>query len=162
MYKLLFDSDALIKISKAEFLDVIVKNFNASIAEEVYEEAVKEGKKGFYPDADKIGNFIQEGKIKIIKKQYYNKGKKTKQPFGRGEASVFQAYKKGNIIVSDDLSFTSYARKENIKSLSSAHLIYVLVKKRKISKDKAYDSLEKLKPYIRKDVYELVKKDIGE
>ena len=47
MYKLLFDSDALIKISKAEFLDVVAENFDVYITEEVYDETVKEGKKWF-------------------------------------------------------------------------------------------------------------------
>lgn len=162
MYKLLLDSDALIKISKAEFLGVVVENFKAFITEEVYEETVKEGKKELYPDADIIEKFIQERYITLINKGQYKEDKKPKQNFGKGEASVLQAYKRDNFIVSDDLSFTSYARKGNLKILSSAHLIYVLLKKGKLSKDKAYDSLEKLKPYIRKDVYKLIKKDIGE
>lgn len=162
MYKLLFDSDALIKASKAEFLYSVIKNFNVFITEDVYNETVKEGKKGLYPDADKIENFVKEEKIKILKRGYYKKKKKPKQPFGRGEVSVFQAYGKNTIIVTDDLSFTSYIKKEQIRSLSSAHLIYTLVKKEKLSKDKAYYCLEKLKPFIRKSVYELVKKDIGE
>ena len=162
MYKLLFDSDALIKASKAEFLDKIAENFNASITEEVYAEAVKEGKKGFYQDADKIESFVSNGKIKIINKKFYKKKKKPEKSFGKGEESTFQAYKKGSLIVSDDLSFTSYIKKENIKSLSSAHLIYALVKKKKLSKDDAHYCLEKLRPYIRKEVYKSVKTDIGE
>jgi len=159
MYKLLFDSDALIKASKAEFLDKIVDNFNVSITEEVYNETVKEGKKGFYQDADKIDDFVNKGKIKIIKEKYK---KDLKQSFGKGEKSTYQAHKKGTLIITDDLRFTLYIKKENIKSLSSAHLIYTLVKKRKVSKDNASYFLEKLKPHIRRDVYALVKKDIGE
>lgn len=159
MYKLLFDSDALIKASKAEFLDKIAENFNVSITEEVYNETVKEGKKGFYQDADKIGDFVNKGKIKIIKEKYK---KELKQSFGKGEKSTYQAYKKGTLIITDDLRFTSHIKRENIKSLSSAHLLYALVKKKKLSKDNAHYCLEKLKPYIRKDVYKLIKKDIGE
>ena len=71
MYKLLFDSDALIKASKAEFLGKIAENFNVSITEEVYNEAVEEGKKRFYLDADKIENLVNAGRIKVINKRYY-------------------------------------------------------------------------------------------
>src|SRR3989338_11182952 len=108
MYKLLFDSDALIKASKAEFLDKTVKNFDVSITEEVYNETVKEGKKGFYPDADKIENFVNKGKIKVINKKYYKEKKEPEKSFGKGEKSTFQVYKKGSLIVTDDLSFMSY------------------------------------------------------
>lgn len=159
MYKLLFDSDVLIKASKAEFLEKIAENFNVLITEEVYNETVTEGKKGFYQDADKIEDFIDKGKIRIIKGKYK---KELKQSFGKGEKSIYHAYRKGTLIITDDLKFTSYIKKENIKSLSSAHLIYVLLKKKKLSKDNAFYCLEKLKPYIRKEVYKLIKRDIGE
>ena len=162
MYKLLFDSDALIKASKAEFLGKIAENFNISITEDVYNETVKEGKKGFYQDADKIENFVNVGRIRVISKRHYKEKKLPEKNFGEGEKSTFQAHKKGSLIVSDDLSFTSYIKKEDIKSLSSAHLIYVLVKKKKLSKGDAHYCLEKLRPYIRKEVYKSVKTDIGE
>ncbi len=70
--------------------------------------------------------------------------------------------KRNIIIVTDDLKFTSYLRKEKISSLSSAHLIYILAKNRELGKEKAYDFLEKLRPYIRNDLYNSVKMDIGE
>ena len=160
MYKLLFDSDALIKISKAGFLMVVAECFEVFITEEVYEETVKEGKKWFHPDADEIERLIKAGKIKVFKKKYYKKRKKPKQNFGLGETSVFQAYKKGSFIVTDDLSFSSYITKEKIKNISPTHLIFILVKKGNLQKGRAYSCLEKLRPFIRKEVYELIKNDI--
>ena len=77
-----------------------------------------------------------------------------------GETSVFQAYKKGNFVVTDDLSFLSYITKENIKNISPTHLLIILVKKGKLKKDEAYFYLEKLRPLIRDEVYELAKNDI--
>lgn len=158
MYKLLIDSDALIKISKAEFLDVLIESFYVLITEEIYDETVIEGKKGFHQDADKIDSLIKNNDIKILKRKNYTK--RPKQGFGRGEVSLYQAYKKDTLIVTDDLRFTSYIKKEHMKHLSSAHLLFVLFKKDKLKKDKAYYCLEKLKPFIRKELYELVKKDI--
>ena len=160
MYKLLFDSDALIKISKAELIKIVVECFDVLITEEVYDETVKEGKKWFHPDADEIERLVKEGKIKILREEYYKRRKKPKQSFGLGETSVFQAYKKGNFVVTDDLSFLSYITKENIKNISPTHLLIILVKKGKLKKDEAYFYLEKLRPFIRKEVYELAKNDI--
>ena len=88
--------------------------------------------------------------------------KELKQSFGKEEKSICKAYNKGSLVITDDLKFTSCIKRENIRSLSSAHLIYALVKKKKISKDNAHYCLEKLKPYIRKDLYKLIKKDVGE
>ena len=160
MYKLLFDSDALIKASKADFLDAVAGSFNVLITDEVYNESVEEGKKGFHPDADKIENLVKGGKIQKLKRKDYAGSKGPKESFGIGEASVFRAYKKSRIIVTDDLGFSSYVNKENIKSVSSAHLLLLLVKKRQMQKSNAKYHLEKLRPYIRKNIYELVKKDI--
>lgn len=159
MYKLLLDSDALIKISKAEFLEKATQNFSVSITKEVYDEVITEGKKRFYQDAYSVEKFVNDKKIEVLKKSY--KRKKLKQSFGAGETSIFQAYRKNSLIITDDLSFTSYIKKEGMTSISSAHLLVILFKKNKISKGEAYYSLEKLKPYIRREIFEIVRKEFG-
>ena len=160
MYKLLFDSDALIKVAKADFLEFIVNAFDAYITEEVYDETVEQGRKRLYEDADKIKNLIDAKKIFVIKSSRYTKKAKPKQSFGMGEASVFQAYKKDYLIVTDDLSFVLYLNEKSIQNISSAHLLMVLLKKGRINKENANYYLEKLKSLIRKEIYELIKKDI--
>lgn len=149
----------MIKISKAEFLQITFQNFNVSITKEVYDEVVTEGKRGFYQDSYKIEKFINDRKIKVLKTCY--KRKKLKQSFGAGEISIFQAYRKNSLIVTDDLSFTSYIKKEGLSSISSAHLLIILFKKNRISKSEAYNCLERLKPFIRKELYGIVRKEIG-
>ena len=158
--KLLFDSDALIKVTKAGFLEHVTTTFNVYITDDVYNEVVEEGKKRLYYDAEKIKNIIDNKKIYLIKNYSHIKRTEPKQSFGRGEISVFQAYNKDYVIVSDDLSFVLYLNKESIKNISSAHLLIALVKKGNITKEKAYYHLEKLKPLIRKEIFELVKNDI--
>ena len=160
MYKLLFDSDSLIKVTKAGFLENVVNSFKVYITDDVYNETVEEGIERFYEDADKIKNLADNKKISIIKRDKYVKITKPKQSFGKGEVSVSQVHKKDYLTVTDDLSFVSYLNNISIKNISSAHLITALVKKDKISKQEAYYYLENLKPLIRKEIYELVKKDI--
>ena len=48
MYKLLFDSDALIKISKAGFFEPLADTFDVYATDDVYNEAVKQGREGLY------------------------------------------------------------------------------------------------------------------
>ena len=160
MYKLLFDSDALIKVAKADFLDFTVNAFDVYITEEVYNETVEQGRKRLYEDADKIKNLIDAKKIFVIKSIRYTKKAKPKRSFGMGETSVFQAYKKDYLIVTDDLSFVFYLNEESIQNISSAHLLIALLKKGKIKKENAYHHLEKLKSLIRKEIYELIKNDM--
>ena len=157
MYKLLFDSDALIKIAKIGLLSEVTGSFDVVITEEVYGEAVTEGKKRLYEDADEIENCINLGQIKVTRKKHESKIDKT---FGKGETSVLQAYDKGNIIMTDDLNFASYLLKENIRNLSSAHLIVILLKKKKLGINEANSFLERLKQYIRKELYNLVKSEL--
>lgn len=161
MYKLLADSDALIKISKAGFLEKVAANFEVMITEEVYGETVTQGRKGFYEDADEIDDLVKDGKIAVIKVEVYKNKPRPQQSFGLGEASIFQAYKKGRLIVTDDLSFSLYLKKEGIQSVSSAHMLLLCFKNKKISKNEAYIHLERLKPFIRKGIYENVKNDLG-
>jgi len=160
MYKLLFDSDSLIKVTKAEFLENVTNSFEVYITDDVYNETVEEGKERFYEDAYKIQNLIDDNRIHVIKRSDYLKKAIPKQSFGKGEVSVLQAHKNAYLIVTDDLSFASYLNNISIKNISSAHLITALVKKGKISKQEAYYYLENLKPLIRKEIYELVKNDI--
>lgn len=160
MYKLLFDSDALIKSAKAGILEKIASELDVLITSEVYQETVEEGKKRLYEDAEKIEKLVKENKIKLTKsaKNISIEGR----ILGKGEASVFHACQKNAIIVTDDLGFTSFLKDKNINVLSSVHIIIILFKTKKISKVQALQYLEKLKTFIRNELYNLVKNELGE
>ena len=76
-------------------------------------------------------------------------------------SQVLQAYKKGFLIVSDDLSFTKYVKEQGINIISSVNLLFLLYQKHRLSKSEANYCLERLKPFIRKSLYEEIKKDLG-
>ena len=99
-------------------------------------------------------------KLEKIKRIEYEKKMKPEQNFGKGELSVFQAYRKGFVIMSDDLHFVSYLNETSIKNISPGQLLVGMVKKKIVNKEQAYDYLDQLKPLIRKEIYELVKKDL--
>lgn len=160
MYKLLFDSDALIKLAKIQLLDIAALNLEIAITEEVYAETVEEGKKNIYPDAEKIEGLIDNGIIKVIKRSNYKTNKQPERNLGKGEVSIYQARKKNYLIVTDDLSFTLYLQNEEISCISSAHLLPVCIRKKFLKIEEAYEYLERLRPFIRREIYDLIKTDI--
>lgn len=160
MYKVLVDSDSLIKLAKIDLLKYITKVLCVEITEDIYGETVVEGRKRFYQDADNIQEFVDAKKIMIVKKKHKNKVE-IKENFGIGELSIIRCKEKKHIIVTDDIRFTRYLQSNKIMPISSANLIVVLKEKLILTKQQAIEYLERLKPYIRSEVYINVKNDIG-
>lgn len=58
MKNLVFDSDGLIKLTKAGILEKVIGHFICSITKEVYDETVVKGLERFYDDAFQIDGLI--------------------------------------------------------------------------------------------------------
>lgn len=155
MYKLLFDADALIKLAKISILKKATESFAVEITPEVYEEAVEDGKKKLYPDAEEIDLLTQQKNITILQKKDSEKGEL--KGYGKGESSLYRVYGKNTIVVTDDVTFTKEIRGEGKRCISSAHILELLYKKQKITKNQALQAIEKLKPYIKKELYTTIK-----
>ncbi len=159
MYNLIFDSDTLIKLTHSEAITKICENCNCFITDKVKEETVDEGKKRFYPDADKIENLIKEGLLKIKNPE---KTIEIEEYYGKGESSVLSLHHeaKNHIIVSDDQHFIKYLEENKIEFLTAVDVIILLKRLGKITvKDSLY-YLNKMKVFIREEVYRSVKKDL--
>lgn len=161
MYNLIFDSDALIKLTNSEAIFKICGTFNCLITNEVEGETVTEGKKRFYSDALIIEKLIKNNflKIKTPKKSLV-----LKEDFGMGEKSVLELYHntRGGIIVSDDSAFIRHLEKENIPFFIPSDLIILLKKLNKISLKEALYFLDKIKIFIKEEVYNETKKELEE
>ena len=160
-YNLILDSDALIKLTHSEIIFSVCNAFNCLITKEVEEEAVTEGKKRFYPDA-----FVIE---KLIKSSLLNvrapKSKlKIKESLGKGEISVLKLHSsvRKSIIISDDSAFIRYLENNNIIFFVPSDLIILLKKLGKISLKEAMYFLDKMKAFIKDEVYNEAKKELKE
>ena len=160
MYKLLIDSDSLIKLAKIGLLENITKTFSVEITEEIYNETVVEGRRRLYEDSNIIKGLVDVKKIKIIKKADTKSKMPIKENFGAGELSILISKKSNHIIVTDGMKFTRYLQSSRINSISSGNIIVALKEKSILTKQQAKDYLEMLKPYIRNDVYGSINKDI--
>lgn len=161
MYKFVLDSDALIKLTKLGILEQICNHYNCIIATEVKIECVDEGKKGLHKDALKIEEFINKNLLRVIN---LKRARKIQENLGKGETSTVNLYfqEKNSVIVTDDSAFIRYLEENNIKFLIPADLILLMKISNKIDKKTALKYLEKMKNFIREEVYNDIKKDIKE
>ena len=161
MYKLIFDSDALIKLTKSGILEEICRHYACIITSEVKIECVDEGKKGLHKDSLEIEKFINGSLLKI---KSTKKTTKIDRRFGKGEMSTVNLYfqEKKSTIVTDDSAFMKYLEEHNIKFIVPADLLVLMKIENNIDKKTALRYLKKIKKLIIEDVYNDVKKDIKE
>lgn len=161
MYKFIVDSDALIKLTKAGILKKICYHYNCVITTEVKNECVDEGKKRLYKDALRIEEFINKKLLRVTKVERITK---IKENLGKGEMSTVNLYfqEKNRIIITDDSAFIKYLEENNIKFFIPADLLLLMKHSKKIDKKTALGYLEKIKNFVREEVYNDIKKDIKE
>lgn len=166
MYKkLIFDSDALIKLISAGLPREVFNYFKAYISEEVYSESVIDGKKGLYDEAYEIESLVRDNKIFKKKTKPNSRAIKLLKEFnfGRGEESSIHLFFniKADAIVSDDKQFLNFLFNNNVPFMMPVDIIVNLHKKSVMDKSIALKVLERLRPFIREKYYTEAKKQIG-
>ena len=84
----------------------------------------------------------------------------VKGNFGEGETSVINLYyqEKNSMIVTDDSAFIKYLEENNIRYIIPTGLILLMKISNKIDVQTALKYLEKIKYFIKEEVYEDVKR----
>ncbi len=159
MYNLILDADALIKLTQCGIIEDLCRACNCFITHKVKEEAVDEGRRRFYPDAEVIDNLINSKLLKIK-----NPTKSNNEYLSKGELTVLNLYKsvKNHIIVSDDQVFIRRLEEDEIPFLVAGDVIPLLKRLGKISTQEALHYLKRIKTFIREDVYRSIKQDLEE
>ena len=162
MKNIVFDSDGLIKLTKAGILEKVIEHFICSITKEVYDETVVKGMERFYDDAYQIDGLIKKGKIMV--KNIENSKKATNilkgSSLGRGETSSLHLYFSLNAeaIISDDRAFLCVLQQNNVAFITPADFIVRSFELRILSKDESLNALDMIEPYICN--YEKAKSDL--
>jgi len=162
--KLVFDSDGLIKLTKAGLPHEIFDSVNVYISEDVYNECVIEGKRGLYEESFEIESLIESKKI-FKKKQKTNKRalKILKDHnFGKGEESIAHLFFniKADAIVSDDKKFLNFLFNNRIPFMIPADFIINLHENKVLNKKDALKVLGELKPFIKDKYYIKTKNEL--
>lgn len=167
MSKIVFDADGLIKMAKSGALDIALECFDSFVSQEVFDEAVTEGKKLQFEDADTIEEMIKNGQLKIkkysIDKNFEDK-LKNKTRLGPGEISAVHLFNslKADAIITDDQKFIRFLESEQLPIIVPASLIHKICQLKKISKWQALSSLQKIRKLIKDDTFEKIERKIKE
>lgn len=154
--KLVIDSDALIKLTKAGAKEVVLNNIEVSIPPSVMDETTRERER--FIDALKIYDNINKGLLKV-KKPGKNPLVKNLEVKG-GEAQVLMLYDGISPISSDDGKFLNLLENLNIPYLTPASVIIYLLKKGAIKKEEAKKYIRNLRDMISEEEYHLAMDEV--
>ena len=128
------------------------------MTEQVYQEVLK-GKDKLYEDAFVIEALVTQKMIHKVKVQL----PEEVQGLGCGERSAFKLLKdmKVDAIITDDQRFIRYLDKEGVEFITPTDVIVTMTLKRMIHRTIGDHALESLKPFIKKENYQLAKEFIG-
>ncbi len=158
MNKLVFDSDGIIKLTKAGSLGKIVENFECFITYEVYEETIIKGKEGLYDDAFLLDKFVNKGKLKIKGTEASDSAQSilSNSSVGQGESSTLYLFFNINAkaIISDDRVFLNLLQRNNVRFIIPADLIVRLYELKILTKRESIEALTKIKSLTNKNNYD--------
>jgi len=160
--RILLDTDASIKLTKIDIIEIVASGFDVILTEQVYKEQVTAGLKKNLPDAKRMEKLVQEGKIKVSK--VIGKSSVENSRLGAGEKSVLDYYLANDmdLIVSDDESFLKMLDIYKIPFTPVAGVILMCVFNELINKEKGIKYLEMLKPMIKEEHMFYIKRKIEE
>lgn len=164
--KVACDADGLIKMAKAGILEVFAQYAELLIGPQVYREAVEEGKARGYPDALDLERILKVHAQ--VPRKLRRTLARTAQLFadvslGAGEREALQIYftEQADAVLSDDQAFLSALEAQGIPFLTPAAVLVFLAERKLITLTEAYEALERLRPLIRSDQYEMARQDLN-
>lgn len=149
---LVLDADAWIKLYRSGLLEKACENFKCMMTAEVFDEVVTAGLKLQKEDALLIQKLIAERQITML-----DAGGRLRaaEGMGRGESSVLEScLKRPAVAVSDDAHFLTLLEREGIAFQTPATLILAMHELKMVDRATAKAALEKLRPWIRKTVFD--------
>lgn len=141
------DACSIILLAKASVLESATAWYDLYLTKQVYNE-VLEGKPKMFPDSLLLERLQKEGKIRLIEADQKILEKMTLDfNMGKGEASTIAVGIKENnmLIVTDNRQGRKAALVNNLPLAGSPEMVAVLLKKKRIKKEKAREALMILK-----------------
>lgn len=155
MNKLVFDSDGIIKLTKAGCLKKVLQCFDCFITREVYEETVVKGKERFHEDAFILDAFVNEGGLKLKKAESNHAAQSilSNSAVGQGESSTLHLFFNidAKAIISDDRVFLNLLQRNNVRFIILTDLIVRLYELKILTKKESKEALTMIKSMTNKD-----------
>ena len=155
--KLIFDSDGLIKLVKANLPKEVFDSFKAYMSEEVYLECVIDGKKGLYNESFEIESLITDKKIFKEKSKTNLQAIKIlkDENFGKGEEGIVHLFFniKADVMISDDKKFLNFLFNNKLPFMTPTDLVISLYEGSILDRNSASKVLEGLRPFVKDKYY---------
>ena len=149
----------MIKLTRAGAKEVVASAVDAIVSPEVEKEAVEEGKEGGFPDAFEIERNLKKGLVRVVKAPKRKETEVIVEKLGLkgGEAGVFRLFRaeKCKAIASDDQKFLDLIAALNVPFATPSALVIRAWKGGKIDRKTCVELIEKLKPMISEEEYQL-------
>ena len=162
-FRIVLDSDGLIKLAKAELLEVLITAWRCLVPRAVYAETVERGMRLAYPDAAQIHALLRSDLIRPRARHPRATAiLRGKSGLGPGECEALHLYfaSGADALVTDDAAFLDVLTEADIPALPPALVILVLQEQGHLSARDALAGLERLRPFIRPEVYRAARTDL--
>jgi len=165
MTKFVFDSDGVIKLTKSGVIEVVLDRFECFISEDVQRESVTSGIERLYEDAFQIESFIHRKLLTVSEFKEDENAKsilKDVEGLGIGEVSTLHLFfnLSASAIISDDYAFLKLLRRNEIPFIIPTDLVARMAELNILTKESALTALENIKTYVKKDNYQISKRNI--
>ncbi len=157
-----FDSDGLIKLQKAEVLEMLVESHDCLVPKKVYEESVDRGKAELYEDAFELEEAIERHMTVVEVKDSESEKTQARENLGSGELSAYEIYLQENpdTVISDDRTFLKFLESQRVPFITPANVIVEMKNQGQISEGKAVEALQRIKRFIRDEVYKKAMEEV--
>lgn len=167
MSKFVVDADGLIKMGKSGLLGALVGSHEVLVPETVYEEAVVRGKRELYEDAFELERLLEDEGVPIVRSDPEPQADRLLEgvtSLGAGERSTLRLYfaEGADAILSDARVFLNFLSRHSVPFGTPVNVVVGLAKSGWVSRKEGLEALEKMRGFVRADVYERAKAELEE
>jgi predicted nucleic acid-binding protein len=163
VFRVVVDSDGLIKLAKADILKVMLKAWDCLIPQAVYDETVERGIRAAYPDALAIREALQPQTVRrLVRHPRATMLLQRKRSLGQGEQEALHLFfrARADTIISDDAAFVTLLDQAGVSYLPPALVLTELVHQQQLELRAALEGLERMRTLIRPETYRMTRSDL--
>lgn len=163
-FRVVLDSDGLIKLAKVGILEVVVGAWTCLIPQAVWAETVERGMKAAYPDALAIHEALGRSTVQPASRHPRAAALLAhKRGLGRGEQEALHLFfaARADAIISDDIAFLTVLGHAGVRYLPPALVLVQLARERHLELRAALEGLEQMRPFVRPEVYQAARSDLA-
>jgi len=155
---LVCDADGLIKLAKAGLIEVLLGYVEIIVGPQVWREVVEDGMARGHEDAAVVAGHASQMTLAPPDEVAVASLPESAGRLGAGEreAWALQVDRSAHAVVSDDRAFLSLLALAGVPFLTPAAVVVLLLELGVLSQENGRSALERLRPYVRQEQYQLV------